>query len=75
MEELATSSFSQALGWQVFFSCMLGVLTVDTVRSAQRSLAEGHFGLFDGEAGTVLFEVYSPILSAAVILIDLEAEM
>lgn len=57
MEELATSSFSQALGWQIFFSCTLAVLTVDTFRSAQRAFVEGQFGLFDGEAGTVLFEV------------------
>ena len=57
MEELATNSFSQALGWQIFFACMLAVWTVDTFRSAQIALVEGQFGSFDGDAGTVLFEV------------------
>ena len=55
-EELA-SFFSQTLGWQVFFACMLSVLTEDTLRSAQSALTEGHFGLFDGEASTIFFEV------------------
>ena len=55
-EELA-SFFSQALGWQVFFACMLSVLTEDTLRSAQAALTQGHFGLFDGEASTIFFEV------------------
>ena len=57
MEELATNGFSQALGWQTFFACMVGVFTVDTFRSAQSAVAQGRFGLFEGEAGTVLFEV------------------
>lgn len=57
MEELATNGFSQALGWQTFFACMVGVFTVDTFRSAQSAIAKGRFGLFEGEAGTVLFEV------------------
>ena len=60
MEELATNSFSQALGWQIFFACMLAVWTVDTFRSAQIALVEGQFGSFDGDAGTVLFEVSPP---------------
>ena len=55
-EELA-SSFSQALGWQIFFACMLAVLTLDTCKSAQHALRRGHFGLFDGDASTVFFEV------------------
>ena len=55
-EELA-SFFSQALGWQVFFACMLSVLTEDTLRSAQSAVTQGHFGLFDGEASTIFFEV------------------
>ena len=55
-EELA-SSFSQALGWQIFFACMLAVLTLDTFKSAQHALKQGHFGLFDGDASTVFFEV------------------
>ena len=57
-EELATF-FSQTLGWEVFFACMLSVLTEDTLRSAQNALTEGHFGLFDGEASTIFFEVRS----------------
>ena len=55
-EELA-NSFSQALGWQIFFACMLAVLTLDTCKSAQHALRRGHFGLFDGDASTVFFEV------------------
>ena len=55
-EELA-SFFSQTLGWQVFFACMLSVLTEDTLRSAQTAVTQGHFGLFDGEASTIFFEV------------------
>ena len=57
IEELATNTFSQVLGWQIFFACTVAVFTVTTFRSAQHALAEGQFGLFDGEAGTVLFEV------------------
>jgi len=57
-EELA-SFFSQALGWQVFFACMLSVLTEDTLRSAQSAVTQGDFGLFDGEASTIFFEVCS----------------
>lgn len=59
MEELATNGFSQALGWQTFFACMVGVFTFDTFRSAQSAVAQGRFGLFEGEAGTILFEVIS----------------
>ena len=59
IEELATNTFSQVLGWQIFFACTVAVFTVTTFRSAQHALAEGQFGLFDGEAGTVLFEVNS----------------
>lgn len=55
-EELS-SAFSQALGWQIFFACMIAVLALDTLRSAQHSLGRGHFGLFDGDASTVFFEV------------------
>ena len=63
IEELATNTFSQVLGWQIFFACTVAVFTVTTFRSAQHALAEGQFGLFDGEAGTVLFEVdFSPTL-------------
>ena len=62
-EELATF-FSQTLGWEVFFACMLSVLTEDTLRSAQNALTEGHFGLFDGEASTIFFEVTSSLYTA-----------
>ena len=62
-EELATF-FSQTLGWEVFFACMLSVLTEDTLRSAQNALTEGHFGLFDGEASTIFFEVFSSLCTA-----------
>lgn len=59
-EELA-NSFSQALGWQIFFACMLAVLTLDTFKSAQHAARQGHFGLFDGDASTVFFEVIHPL--------------
>ncbi|KAK9840815.1 hypothetical protein WJX81_006821 [Elliptochloris bilobata] len=55
-EELS-SAFSQALGWQIFFACMIAVLALDTLRSAQHSLGRGHFGLFDGDTSTIFFEV------------------
>ncbi len=54
-EELA-ASFSQALGWQIFFACMLAVLVSDTLRSAQRAVMGGEFGLFEGAASTILYE-------------------
>ncbi len=59
-EELA-NSFSQALGWQIFFACMVAVLTLDTFKSAQHALNKGHFGLFDGDASTVFFEVRTAV--------------
>ncbi|CAK0786046.1 hypothetical protein CVIRNUC_009259 [Coccomyxa viridis] len=64
-EELA-SSFSQALGWQIFFACMLAVLTLDTAKSAQHALRRGHFGLFDGDASTVFFEARRATFPSAV---------
>ena len=55
------------LGDQVFFACMVAVLTYDTALSGQRSLLSGsYFGFFDGGASTIVFEVgpifcsYSP---------------
>ena len=63
-EELA-NSFSQALGWQIFFACMLAVLTLDIFKSAQHALRRGHFGLFDGDASTVFFEVCCAFLPSA----------
>lgn len=59
-EELA-NSFSQTLGWQIFFACMVAVLTLDTFKSAQHALNKGHFGLFDGDASTVFFEVRAAV--------------
>ena len=57
-EELASASFRQALGWQIFFACMISVLVLDTLRSAQNTVMQGnHFGLFDGKASTIYFEV------------------
>ena len=71
-EELA-SFFSQALGWQVFFACMLSVLTEDTLRSAQSAVTQGHFGLFDGEASTIFFEVSLQTRSLTAVSICLHA--
>ena len=31
IEELATNNFSQALGWQIFFACMLAVLMMSCI--------------------------------------------
>lgn len=59
-EEVA-SFWQQALGWQIFFACMLAVLTADTLRSAVSAVGEGTFGLFDKEASTVFFEVQTQL--------------
>ncbi|KDD74684.1 voltage gated chloride channel protein [Helicosporidium sp. ATCC 50920] len=40
---------------------MIGVLTGDTLRSAEAALQQGTFGLFDKEASTVFFEVYTQL--------------
>lgn len=61
IEELASNTFSQALGWQIFFACTVAVFTVTTFKSAQYAVSAGQFGLFDGEAGTVLFEARASI--------------
>ena len=46
------------LAVQVFFACMVAVLTYDTALSGQRSLLSGsYFGFFDGGASTIVFEV------------------
>ena len=50
-EEVA-SFWRQALGWQIFVAAMVGVLSSDTMRSAEVALREGTFGLFDKEAST-----------------------
>lgn len=68
-EELSVP-FSAALAAQIFFACVAAVLTVDTLRSAGAAVVSGRgkggegggggralFGLFDGAASTVLFEV------------------
>lgn len=39
-EEVA-SWFATSLWWQIFFGCMLSVLTLDTLRSAQRAMTQG----------------------------------
>ena len=39
-EEVA-SWFATSLWWQTFFGCMLAVLALDTLRSAQRALTQG----------------------------------
>ena len=59
-EEVA-SFWQQALGWQIFFACMLAVLTADTLRSAVSAVRDGTFGLFDKEASTVFFEVQTQL--------------
>lgn len=58
-EELA-ASFSQALGWQIFFACMLAVLVSDTLRSVQRAVMGGEFGIFEGAASTIIYEASHP---------------
>eukprot|EP00240_Pyramimonas_obovata_P003424 CAMPEP_0118923936 /NCGR_PEP_ID=MMETSP1169-20130426/2280_1 /TAXON_ID=36882 /ORGANISM="Pyramimonas obovata, Strain CCMP722" /LENGTH=856 /DNA_ID=CAMNT_0006864997 /DNA_START=214 /DNA_END=2784 /DNA_ORIENTATION=+ len=45
-EEVA-SFWQQTLGWQIFFCCMCGVFASSLFKSAEKSLDEGHFGLFD----------------------------
>jgi hypothetical protein len=59
MEEVA-SFWQQELGWQIFFACMVAVLSSDTLRSAQSALRSGSFGVFDKEASTVFFEARQP---------------
>jgi len=55
-EEVA-SFFSTSLGWQTFVGCMLGVFMLNLCRSLQTTLSGGTFGLFDGDASTVFYEV------------------
>lgn len=59
--EDVASFWQQALSWQIFFANMIAVLTVDTLRSAEGALQEGTFGVFDREASTVFFEVYTQL--------------
>ena len=61
MFEEVASFWQQALGWQIFFACMLAVLTADTLRSGVSAFREGTFGLFDKEASTVFFEVQTQL--------------
>ena len=61
MFEEVASFWQQALGWQIFFACMLAVLTTDTLRSAVSALRDGSFGLFDKETSTVFFEVQTQL--------------
>lgn len=55
-EEVA-SFWQHELGWQIFFACMVAVLSLDTFRSAEAALYGGAFGWFSGAASTVLYEV------------------
>jgi chloride channel 7 len=59
-EEVA-SFWQHSLGWQIFFACMVAVLTSDTLRSALSAFREGSFGLFDKGASTVVFEVQTQL--------------
>lgn len=59
--EDVASFWQQSLSWHIFFANMIAVLTVDTLRSAESALQEGTFGLFDREASTVFFEVYTQL--------------
>jgi hypothetical protein len=47
MFEEVASFWQQSLGWQIFFACMLAVLTADTLRSGVAALREGTFGECD----------------------------
>lgn len=67
-EELA-SFWQQSLGWQIFFACMVSVLTADTLHSGVSALNDGTFGLFDDEASTVFFEVQTQLATHAMAVI------
>ncbi len=60
-EEVA-SFWQHELGWQIFFACMVAVLSLDTFRSAQAAVLHGGaFGWFSGAASTVLYEVQTAL--------------
>ncbi|KAK2076390.1 hypothetical protein QBZ16_000915 [Prototheca wickerhamii] len=67
--EDVASFWQQALSWQIFFANMIAVLTVDTLRSAEAALQEGTFGVFDREASTVFFEVYTQLNNHVVAMV------
>lgn len=72
LEEIA-SFWQQSLGWQIFFACMMAVLTADTLRSAQAALGEGQFGLFDKESSTVFFEVQTQLTNHVLMVLPAAA--
>jgi len=69
MFEEVASFWQQSLGWQIFFACMVSVLTADTLHSGVSALKEGTFGLFDDEASTVFFEVQTQLATHAMAII------
>ena len=69
MFEEVASFWQQSLGWQIFFACMVSVLTADTLHSGVSALKEGTFGLFDDEASTVFFEVQTQLATHAMAVI------
>ena len=60
-EEVA-SFWQQKLGWQIFFACMCAIFSLNSFRSVEIGITEGHFGLFSHEH-TVPFEVARVITS------------
>ncbi|EFN56864.1 hypothetical protein CHLNCDRAFT_144489 [Chlorella variabilis] len=62
-----------SLGWQIFFACMMAVLTSDTMRSAQAAWGEGQFGLFDKESSTVFFEVQTQLTNHVLMVLPAAA--
>ncbi|KAL4443355.1 hypothetical protein ABPG75_011092 [Micractinium tetrahymenae] len=72
LEEIA-SFWQQSLGWQIFFACMMAVLTSDTLRSAQAALREGTFGLFEHESSTVFFEVQTQLTNHVLMVLPAAA--
>lgn len=72
LEEIA-SFWQQSLGWQIFFACMMAVLTSDTMRSAQAALREGTFGLFEKDSSTVFFEVQTQLTNHVLMVLPAAA--
>lgn len=48
-EEVA-SGFATSLWCQIFFGCMLSVLSLDTLRSAQRAMTKGRISSFKAKS-------------------------
>ncbi|KAI7836469.1 hypothetical protein COHA_009686 [Chlorella ohadii] len=68
LEEIA-SFWQQSLGWQIFFACMMAVLTSDTMRSMQAAIGEGQFGMFD----SVFFEVKTQLTTHVLMVVPAAA--